>query len=862
MWNVIRALTICGLLILTEEQLASTPAQTLTCPGTLKPCGNKYCYDPTTHICSDAGTNVTCVATCGEECYNDKTHICINNKICTIGTHLCEIRYDAYFGKPIEPPQLQCYNSLNQRCLNHTICHDKDRICNGQCILYGTSNSWLQSGYEGEYKVCAADNVTLCTVPQKYTFYKPNQMQACNGTCFDNELGLQHCVNGSLQCITTCNNRCYNATTHACLNGTLCNRDEEVCLIDYDLYNRPIIPPTITCYKPSSAKCLNHKLCSRDRICNGQCIVSPNSDYLVCANDRRTLCNITSYYGSMRPYQMHLCNDRCYDTTIRQCVNGVISCIDGTCGNVCYNSEYQICINGSVCSIGHAICEIKYDSYSSQLISPSRLECYNLKSQVCLNHTICNNDRVCGESCITGYDNIYKVCANGTICRMNNGYTNYKPNQIQLCNGTCFDAGNPLVKHCVNGSVDCILKCSNSCYYSATHVCINETLCNINEKLCHINNRPRCYNPSHYNCLNNTLCQTGYHICYPGGCYQPASQKCLDGKICDNDRICGGKCIIDTYQVCASDQKTICNVTKPYYSYYLNQIQMCLGVCYDSAVQQCTGDPSIICIDDPGNILCLALNINSSTTSTNSMSLSTTNGSSFATSTVFSTALIGTNTTNSSISTNDSTLRTSTVISINSTALATTTSSSSILSSFTSLWTTLKSTLSESILSTTTSSTSTSVMSSTSASVMSSTSSSTTSSISTSTSSSTSTSTASPTLTSTIPSTSISTTSTSTMSQPLTSSVPSLSDSCCAVQQCTKDADCCIRGTECQCYRHNQTHEYGACLNPSIKPICSDGCPQAGCFSDVDCCKCQCGTITVINVDGQIITRKQCVSRQ
>ncbi|CAF1620004.1 unnamed protein product [Rotaria magnacalcarata] len=861
MWKVIRALTIYGLLILTEDQLASTSASTLTCPGTLKPCGNKYCYDPTTHICSDAGTNVTCIATCGWECYNDKTHICINNKICTIGQNLCEIRYDPYFGKPIEPPQLQCYNSLSQRCLNHTICHDKDRVCNGQCILYGTWASWPQSLYEGEYKVCASDNVTLCTVPQKYTSYKPNQIKACNGTCFDYELGLQHCVNGSLQCISTCNNRCYNATTHVCLNDTICNQDEEVCLIDYDSYYRPISPPIITCYSPLFQKCLNHKLCSRDRICNGQCIVAPNSNYLVCANDRRTLCNITQHYGNIRPYQMHLCNDHCYDTTIRQCVNAVISCIDGTCGNLCYNSEYKICINGSVCSIGHGICEIKYNIYSGQFISPSQLECYDLKSQVCLNHTICKNDRACGGHCITGYDNDYKVCANGTICRTNNLYTNYKPNQIQLCNGTCFDAGNPLLKHCVNGSVDCISKCSSSCYYSATHVCINETLCNINEKLCHINNRPGCYNPSYYNCLNNTLCRIGYHLCYPGSCYNPASQKCLGGIICDNNRICGGKCIIDNYQVCASDQKTICNVTKPYNSYQPNQIQICLGVCYDSAVQQCTGDPSIICIEDPGNILCLALNINSSTTTTSSMLLSTTNGSSFATPTVSSMTSIGINITNSSILTNNSTLRTSTLVSINSTAL-TTTSSSSILSSFTSLWTTLKSTLSESILSTTTSSTSTSAMSSTSTSTTSSISTSTTSATSTRIASSTSTSTTSSTSTSTTSSTSTSTTSTSTISRPLTSSIPSLSDSCCAVQQCNKDADCCIRGTECQCYRHNQTHEYGACLNSSIKPICSDGCPQAGCFSDVDCCKCQCGTITMTNVDGQIITRKQCVSRQ
>ncbi|CAF3254306.1 unnamed protein product, partial [Rotaria sp. Silwood2] len=214
MWKAIRALTIYGILILTEAQLTLTSSPTLTCPDTLKPCGNKFCYNPATHVCSDAGTNVTCIATCGEECYDDKTHICINNTMCNIGAHLCEVKYDTYFGKPGEQPRLQCYNPLHERCLNHTMCYQKDRVCNGQCILYGKNQySWSQSWYEGEFKVCASDNVTLCTVPQKYTSYKPNQIQACNGTCFDVELELQHCVNGSLQCISACNNICYNAMT-------------------------------------------------------------------------------------------------------------------------------------------------------------------------------------------------------------------------------------------------------------------------------------------------------------------------------------------------------------------------------------------------------------------------------------------------------------------------------------------------------------------------------------------------------------------------------------------------------------------------------------------------------------------------
>ena len=82
------------------------------------------------------------------------------------------------------------------------------------------------------------------------------------------------------------------------------------------------------------------------------------------------------------------------------------------------------------------------------------------------------------------------------------------------------------------------------------------------------------------------------------------------------------------------------------------------------------------------------------------------------------------------------------------------------------------------------------------------------------------------------------------------------------VQQCTTDSDCCVPGAECQCYRRNQNYSYGSCLNPNIKPICAEGCPAQGmCLSDTDCCKCQCASITVINVDGTSTTRKQCVPR-
>ncbi|CAF4341215.1 unnamed protein product, partial [Rotaria sp. Silwood2] len=140
MYKRISILT-CILWFFTGVQFSSaTSSSTLTCPGTQKPCGNKYCYDPATHSCSETGTNVTCINACGEQCYNSQTQVCINNTLCNIGEDLCEVKYDSSNGQPVQPSQLECYNPRYRRCLNHTICYEKDRLCNGQCILYV---SWL-----------------------------------------------------------------------------------------------------------------------------------------------------------------------------------------------------------------------------------------------------------------------------------------------------------------------------------------------------------------------------------------------------------------------------------------------------------------------------------------------------------------------------------------------------------------------------------------------------------------------------------------------------------------------------------------------------------------------------------------------
>ncbi|CAF1312669.1 unnamed protein product [Adineta steineri] len=89
------------------------------------------------------------------------------------------------------------------------------------------------------------------------------------------------------------------------------------------------------------------------------------------------------------------------------------------------------------------------------------------------------------------------------------------------------------------------------------------------------------------------------------------------------------------------------------------------------------------------------------------------------------------------------------------------------------------------------------------------------------------------------------------------------SGSCCTVQNCTQNSDCCGSSSmECQCFRHNTADVYGSCINPFLTPMCGTSCPVQGkCKTDSDCCKCQCVDISFTDVNEQLITKKQCVRR-
>ena len=594
---------------------------TIICSESQKLCGGKFCYNPATQFCSETGSIITCITACGNQCYDSTSQQCINGTVCMINEDVCEVKHDSSTGALIEPSQRRCYDTYSQRCLNHTICYPRDRFCNGQCILY---HPW----YESDYKICANDNKTLCRMPLRYTSYQRNQIQVCNGTCFDTENPpLHRCVNGIVQCTSKCSNICYYSGNQICINGTLCPigyalcqgesiREcydpararclngkacafgEKTCLVDrYTDRPDPLSPPRLNCYDPSSMKCIDGVLCSNNRICNGKCITGYNYSYQVCANDKRTVCNTTSPYNSYcRPYPMHVCNGKCFDTSVQQCINGAVSCIDDMCRGECYNFANHVCLNRTLCPVGSNLCEVKYDSSSGNPIEPSRLDCYDPRWYRCLNHTICyQKDRVCNGQCILNtewseYE--YAICANDnrTLCKMPSKYTSYQPNQIQVCNDECFDIGNPPLQRCVDGAVQCILNCSGTCYYSSNQICIHGILCPIGYTLCQSDSRGECYHPAHTRCLNGT--------------------------VCSSDRVCGERCLHGYNQVCANDKRTVCNVSGSYQSYKPNQIQLCRGVCYDSFLQHCTGNPAVSCIHDPDTQECVAQNINPSTTTT------------------------------------------------------------------------------------------------------------------------------------------------------------------------------------------------------------------------------------------------------
>ena len=519
-------------------------------------------------------------------------------------------------------------------------------------------------------------------VPQSQPISCTSSQLLCGGSmCYDPI--TQYCTESGMivECIDVCGNQCYNPSTHQCFNETVCESNEQLCMVKYNSdHGYEQNPPYYQCYNPMNYACFNNSFCQYpSRSCNQQCIRYDE----ICVNNM-TICNVTDQYYNYQDGQIQLCDGECYDSAIEQCTNDTIRCIDD-CSGVCYNSSSHQCFNETVCELNEQLCMVKYNSDHGYEQNPPYYQCYNPMNYACFNNSLCQYpSRSCDQQCIR-YN---EICVNNmTVCNVTGPYYNYQDGQIQLCDGECYDSA---IQQCTNDTIRCIDDCSGVCYNSSSHQCFNGTVCELNEQLCMVKynsdhgyeqNPPyyQCYNPMNYACFNNSLCQ------YPS-------------------RSCDQQCI--RYNEICVNNMTVCNVTSWYHNYRAGQIQLCNGVCYDSAIQKCGGGHSI-----------------------------------------------------TNLTSNSSTI----------------------------------------------------------------------------------------TLTSTT--TSISTT------------TVSASSNCGSLKECTTDADCCVSGIECECFRHNN-QEYGSCLNPYAQPICATGCPAQGiCRIDTDCCKFQCGQITVTDAYGSHVTKFQCVPR-
>ncbi|UJR17725.1 hypothetical protein I4U23_004623 [Adineta vaga] len=170
------------------------------------------------------------------------------------------------------------------------------------------------------------------------------------------------------------------------------------------------------CYNPRFEQCFNSTLCQSSLACNQQCL------------QNNQLCS---------------CNDLCYDSTTEQCINGTIQCIND-CAGACYNSSSRQCLNGTLCKLSEQFCKVVCNRQSQYDYTSRYIQCYDPSYQLCFNNTLCDTFRVCNQQCLP--DN--QICVNNTtICNITGSYYNYQTNQIQLCDGVCYDT---TIRQCVS----------------------------------------------------------------------------------------------------------------------------------------------------------------------------------------------------------------------------------------------------------------------------------------------------------------------------------------------------------------------------------------------------------------------------
>lgn len=276
--------------------------------------------------------SLTCINKCRDDCYDPTNEMCVDGNICRNRQHVCEVKYDIDTSETIEPPRLECYDPQSQTCLNHTLC-DKNRVCNGQCILY-------------EYQRCTYDKKSLCNVTSSFSPNPKNGVKVCNGLCFNaQQKPYRRCVNEVLEYVANCSGKPYDENYEECIAGRICSIGNTPC-------------GTITCCNPYNEVCLNGECCSPSRICGDKCI---SNSYQVCANDNTTICNVPN--NNYEPNRMQICNGSCFDTSIRTCVNGTPVCIHKECNGQCYNPIYKICRKNIICNINEDVCEFNNNRY-------------------------------------------------------------------------------------------------------------------------------------------------------------------------------------------------------------------------------------------------------------------------------------------------------------------------------------------------------------------------------------------------------------------------------------------------------------------------------------------------------------------
>ena len=580
----------------------------------------------------------------------------------------------------------------------------------------------------------------------------------------------------------------------------------------------------------------------------------------------------------------------CYDPTLQGCTNdsNVIQCIN-SCNGICYSNS-QYCYNNTIiCNNGELVCDVQiYSQYDGS--SPG-YHCYDASQMNCYNNTLCRPEWSCGAACFItypskcanneiicigfGYWSNVNVCGTQQICYdtgalvcLDDNGTFCPLSHPQLCGTDCY---NPSSEICVNDSIQCINSCNGVCYPDSQYCYNNTIICNNGELVCDVQiysqydgSSPgyHCYDASQMNCYNNTLCRPEWSC--GAACFITYPSKCANNEIIcigfgywSNVNVCGTQqiCYDTGALVCLDDNGTFCPLSHP---------QLCGTDCYNPSSEICVND-SIQCINScngvcyPDSQYCYNNTIicNNGELVCDVQIYSQYDGSSPGYHCYDASQM---NCYNNTLCRPEWSCGAACFITYPSKC-----ANNEIICIGFGYWSNVNVCGTQQICYDTGAhvclddngtlcpignqlcsgvcfdprsqyclggNNTIFCLENPSSSDC--------------------------TVTSTMSVTTTIVTATTTVQ---VTTDPSAT--CCAAINCTTNSDCCREASfECHCYWHNQTDLYGACLNPNITPICSNGCPSPGkCKVDSDCCKCHCGSVVFTGVSGESVERKQCVQR-